>query len=109
VPGSHGWGGERPDATAAAVSVEMKRGSLLVYLGTLYHSGGANRTDAPRLGVNLLFARGWLRQLENQYLAVPRDVAASLPQRLQRLIGYDVHPPFIGYVDGRHPARVLGG
>ena len=107
VPGSHRWGTERPDPATATVAAEMARGSLLVYLGTLWHGGGANRTDRPRLGVNVLYSRGWLRQLENQYLAVPREVAAALPKSMQRLIGYDVHPPFIGYVDGRHPARVL--
>ena len=109
VPGSHRWAAERAGETTPTVAVEMRRGSVLLYLGTLWHGGGANRTDAPRLGVNLLYARGWLRQLENQYLAVPREVAAGLPERLRRLIGYDVQPPFIGYVDGRHPARCLDG
>jgi hypothetical protein len=26
---------------------------------------------------------------------------------LQELLGYNVYPPFIGYVDGRHPAKLL--
>ena len=29
-------------------------------------------------------------------------------QMLQELLGYNVHPPFIGYVDGRHPRKLLG-
>lgn len=107
VPRSHGWAAERADESTATIAIEMGRGSLLLYLGTLWHGGGANRTDAWRLGANFLYARGWLRQLENQYLAVPRDVAAGLPSPLQSLLGYDVHVPFIGYVDGRHPARLL--
>lgn len=107
IPGSHRWAGERPDAATPTVPVEMPRGSLLVYVGTLWHGGGANRTDRVRVGVNINYNRGWLRQQENQYLGVPREVAAGLSETMRRLIGYDVHPPFIGYVDGRHPARSL--
>ena len=40
-------------------------------------------------------------------MAVPPDVARTLPERLQELFGYNVYPPFLGYVDGRHPRRVL--
>ena len=31
----------------------------------------------------------------------------GLPERLQELLGYNIYPPFLGYVDGRHPRRVL--
>ncbi len=109
IAGSHRWAAERPDAATPAAPVEMPRGSLLVYVGTLWHGGGANRTDRVRAGVNVNYNRGWLRQQENQYLGVPREVAAGLSETMRRLIGYDVHPPFIGYVDGRHPARTLEG
>jgi hypothetical protein len=34
-------------------------------------------------------------------------VVATLPERLQELLGYNIYPPFMGYVDGRHPRRVL--
>ncbi len=105
---SHRWAGERPDAASPIRPVEMPRGSLLLYLGTLWHGGGANRTDRVRVGVNVNYNRGWLRQQENQYLGVPREVAAGLSETMRRLIGYDVHPPFIGFVDGRHPGKVLG-
>ncbi len=107
IPGSHRWADERPDAATATVPVEMPRGSLFVYIGTLWHGGGANRTDRIRAGVNVNYNRGWLRQQENQYLGVPREVVAGLSETMRRLVGYDVHPPFIGYVDGRHPAKVL--
>jgi hypothetical protein len=30
-----------------------------------------------------------------------------LPERLQELLGYNIYPPFVGYVDGRHPRKVL--
>jgi len=38
---------------------------------------------------------------------VPRDVVRQLPERLQELLGYNIYPPFLGYVDGVHPRRVL--
>ena len=50
---------------------------------------------------------GWVRQLENMALAVPAEVAEKLPERARELIGYSIHPPFMGYVDGVHPKRLL--
>ena len=105
VPTSHG-GQPRPDA--ATVPAEMPAGSVMFYVGSLWHGGGANRSDAPRLGVILEYAWAYLRPQENHLLAVPRDIAVELPERLQDLLGYGICPPFVGYVDGRHPRRALG-
>ena len=108
IPGSHAW--ERGRVPAADDPVEtavISPGSAMFYLGSLWHGGGANQTDAPRLGVILEYAAGWLRQQENHCLAVPREVARELPQRLQELLGYNIYPPFVGYVDGSHPREVL--
>jgi ectoine hydroxylase-related dioxygenase (phytanoyl-CoA dioxygenase family) len=107
VPGSHRWTDRIPIDPDETVTVTMPAGSVLFIAGTLWHGGGANRTDRPRLGVLLEYAAGWLRQQENHVLAVPPDVVRTLPERLQELIGYGIHPPFVGYVDGRHPRRVL--
>ncbi len=82
-------------------------GSALVSLGSVWHGGGANSTDRDRLGVVLHYAASWLRPVENHVLVVAPPMAAALPPRLQELLGYNVHPPFIGYVDGRHPAKLL--
>jgi ectoine hydroxylase-related dioxygenase (phytanoyl-CoA dioxygenase family) len=38
---------------------------------------------------------------------VPPDIAEHLPERARELIGYSIHPPFMGYVDGVHPKRLL--
>jgi ectoine hydroxylase-related dioxygenase (phytanoyl-CoA dioxygenase family) len=85
----------------------MSPGSALFYLGSLWHGGGANQTSRPRLGVILEYAAGWLRPQENHCLAVPHTIVRDLPERLQELLGYNIYPPFVGYVDGRHPRRVL--
>jgi hypothetical protein len=108
IPGSHRWVPGREPAAEDPVSVAtMAPGSALFYLGSLWHGGGANRTDAPRLGVILEYAAGWLRPQENHSLAVPRDIARNLSPRLQELLGYGICPPFLGYVDGAHPSKVL--
>ncbi|HEY7145077.1 MAG TPA: phytanoyl-CoA dioxygenase family protein [Streptosporangiaceae bacterium] len=108
VPGSHAWEpGRQPGAGDPVLTATMAPGSAMFYLGSLWHGGGANQTGRPRLGVILEYAAGWLRPQENHCLAVPRDVAASLPERLQELLGYNIYPPFVGYVDGAHPRKVL--
>jgi hypothetical protein len=89
----HSYG---PDDTEPA---EMARGSVLFYSGSVYHGGGANRSDATRVGLNITYAVAWLRQEENQYLSVPREVAATLPTELLRLMGYDRGAYALGYID----------
>jgi ectoine hydroxylase-related dioxygenase (phytanoyl-CoA dioxygenase family) len=106
VPGSHRWVDEGPTPDTPGIAIEMDAGSALVYLGSAWH-GGANRTQQVRLGVVLHYAVGWLRPVENHVLAVPPAEAATRPRRLQELLGYNIYPPFIGYVDGRHPAKLL--
>jgi len=95
--------GNRPDA----VKLTMPSGSLAIAKGTLWHRGGANRSDRPRLIITPQYCAGWVRQLENMSLAVPADLAEKLPERARELIGYSIHPPFMGYVDGVHPKRLL--
>ncbi len=106
VPGSHRWTDRHPTEDQT-VTVTMPAGSVLFVVGNLWHGGGANRTERPRLGVLLEYCAGWLRQQENHVVAVPPEVVRTLDPRLQELLGYNIHPPFVGYVDGRHPRRVL--
>jgi len=108
VPGSHRWEpGRQPAAEDPVLTATMAPGSAMFYLGSLWHGGGANRTGQPRLGVILEYVVAWLRPQENHCLAVPRAIVRQLPERLQELLGYNIYPPFVGYVDGRHPRRVL--
>lgn len=113
VEGSHRWDPDRQprddgsDDADPVTDAEMPAGSVAFYTGSIWHGGGANATDRDRLGVILEYVVGWLRPQENHVLGVPPEVVATLPERLQELLGYNVHPPFIGYVDGRHPRRTL--
>jgi ectoine hydroxylase-related dioxygenase (phytanoyl-CoA dioxygenase family) len=77
----------------------MARGSVLFYSGSVYHGGGANRSADARIGLNITYNVAWLRQEENQYLSVPRDVAETLPTELLRLMGYERGAYALGYID----------
>lgn len=128
LPGSHLWGSDEfetlmrsdafsdtemrdvdddPAARDDAVKAVMPAGSLMIAKGNLVHRGGANRSDKPRLIVTPQYCPPWARPLETMLLAVPPEKAAALPERARELIGYSIHPPFMGYVDGMHPKRSL--
>jgi ectoine hydroxylase-related dioxygenase (phytanoyl-CoA dioxygenase family) len=109
VPGSHKWPLDRQAQPHEEVQGVMKAGSVLIWLGSLQHGGGANRTSRPRTGVVHSYNLGWLRQAEPQYLAVPREIARTLPERLQRVLGYFVHEPNLGSVEGQDPIGLLNG
>ena len=101
VPGSHRWPADRCAAEEEVCQAAMPQGSAVVWLGKTLHGLGTNTTDTPRTGLFFSFSVGWLRQEENQYLAVPVDIAKELPERLQQLLGYRAHDTFLGWVDGR--------
>lgn len=103
VPGSHLWPDARVPREDEVVCAAMPAGSVLVYPGSVIHGGGANCSTAARTGMVLSYCLGWLRQAENQYLAVSPALARTLPGRLQRLLGYFVHVPNLGCIDGRDP------
>ena len=108
VPGSHEWPtGRRPEpetgGEVAPIAAEIPRGSVIVYLGSLWHGGGANTTDEVRVGLNLEYAAGWLRQQENQYLVIPPDRMEGVADEVLQGLGYSTTPPFLGYDDGGDP------
>ena len=107
VPGSHKWVTETPSPATAAPQAIMPAGSVMFFVGSVFHGGGTNATNEPRLGVILEYVAGWLRQQENQYLAVPQEIVRTLPERLQELLGYNVYGRLIGNWDGRHPLKAL--
>ncbi len=107
APGSHRWPLRRETHGEDIVAAEMAPGSVLIYLGSLRHGGGANTTHSPRTGVVVSYCLGWLRQSENQYLTVPPEIARTYEQRLQDLLGYVVHRPNLGWVEGQEPSMLF--
>ena len=107
VPGSHRWEEDREPFADEVIPAAMPAGSVLLYLSGVIHGGGANVSNVNRTGLLLTYSLGWLRQEENQYLANPPEVAREFPERLQRLIGYDYGGPYLGFVNGDTPQRML--
>ena len=106
-----GKGAKLPDGrlleSLETVQAEMKAGSVLLYSGSLYHGGGANRSDRTRLSLVLGYIPAELRQEENQYLVVPPEIARGLPEELQKLLGYDLGSYALGFVDGMESPMTL--
>ena len=134
VPGSHRWGdadvenlldridfetvpdGERvpnpasplPDRLRGRVEdVAMPAGAAIVFLGTLVHRGGENRSDRSRLALSNQYCQPWARTQENYFLSIPYERVREMSSRVQALLGYSIHPPFMGHANGLHPRRVL--
>jgi hypothetical protein len=109
IPGSHLWPDRAPtpEDERRLVTVVMPPGSLLFFHGTTWHGGGANRTQAARLCVTAQYCEPWCRPQENFSLGVSRERARQCSEHVQRMLGYSVYPPFIGFVDGAHPKRLL--
>lgn len=97
VPGSLDWPDNRVTAPQEIVPAVMRRGSVLVYSGGVFHGGGENRSDGDRIGLNLTYTLGWLRQEENQYLSCPPAIARTLDPALQAVLGYAMGSYALGY------------
>lgn len=114
VPGSHLWEATpfegEPPHEPREVSLEMAAGSVMVFHGSVWHGGGPNTTrDEWRLGVNVQYCPGFVRQQQNPYLGIPPEVAATFDDRLLELLGYRLYKGIMGHVDGRSPGEVVFG
>jgi hypothetical protein len=108
IPGSHRWDDKRrPVPGDRRVAAVMPAGSCILFLGTLWHGGGENHSGASRLAITAQYCEPWLRTQENYFLSVSRETAASVSENIRRLLGYSIHPPFVGMTDGMHPKRKL--
>jgi len=109
VPGSHLWESGREPEPGSEVPAAMTAGSALFWLGSTWHGAGANTTDTPCIGVYAGYSLGWLKQEELMQVALPPETARSMPEVLQRLIGYELKGTItLGWLDGQDPRAVLG-
>jgi ectoine hydroxylase-related dioxygenase (phytanoyl-CoA dioxygenase family) len=124
IPGSHRWDDEQiagayysgdaeTDPAYArrlegmAITVQMEAGSCLVFAGTLLHRGGANRGSGTRRAFSNQYCQPWARTQENFFLAIPPREVAAMSATVQSLLGYSIHPPFMGQVSAYHPLKAL--
>jgi ectoine hydroxylase-related dioxygenase (phytanoyl-CoA dioxygenase family) len=108
IPGTH-LADSSPDYGKAydSIPAEMPKGSVLIWHGSLWHGGGANRTDQRRVGIAMNYCAGWIRQQENQQLGIPREIARRFSPRLRELCGYGVYNGLIGHIDKHSPVELL--
>ena len=123
IPGSHVWSDAKieglydkgldanappnPELERQLVPVQMPAGACIVFLGTLLHRGGANRSTAPRLAFSNQYCEPWARTQENFFLGIPPERVKGMSPLLQQLLGYSIWPPFMGHVTASHPSKVL--
>ena len=110
IPGSH-KADRSPDYGKPydSIPAEMAKGSVLVWHGSLWHGGGANRSDSRRLGIAMNYCAGYIRQQENQLLGIPLETVRAFPPRLQELVGFGIYLGLINHIDKRSPADVFLG
>ncbi len=112
VPGSH-----KSEAFPAfgsgmkfdSIPAEMKRGSILIWNGSLWHGGGANSAGERRVGLAMNYCAGFIRQQENQQLGIPLDLVKTFSPRLQELCGFGTYRGLIGHIDKQTAAQARLG
>lgn len=105
-PGSHRDQHSGPEGGEPVPAV-MSPGSVLLFLGSTLHLGGANRSKLPRRGLLVSYCLGWLKPFENQWLVYPPAVARQFDPELAALVGYSQHRPNLGNYEGQCPSVLL--
>jgi len=90
-----------------SIPAEMSAGSVLVWHGSLWHGGGANRTECRRVGIAMNYCAGWIRAQENQQLGLAPALVGTFDDRLRELVGYGVYSGLIGHIERRSPSQVF--
>jgi ectoine hydroxylase-related dioxygenase (phytanoyl-CoA dioxygenase family) len=113
APESWTWERNRQPTNEEMVRAVMKAGDAVLFRADLIHGGGANESDARRRGISLTYCAGWLRPVENSVLNLPPNIAADLPSKVTRLLGYASHDAssarggLLGLYEGGDPAKIL--
>jgi ectoine hydroxylase-related dioxygenase (phytanoyl-CoA dioxygenase family) len=88
APGSHRWPAMREPLETEICYAEMPAGSALLYRGRIVHSGGANDTNMPRIGLYVGYIPSWLRSIENFAVSVGPERLAQLARPTRDLLCY---------------------
>jgi ectoine hydroxylase-related dioxygenase (phytanoyl-CoA dioxygenase family) len=107
VPGSHNWDADELPNRTDAIPAIMPAGSVVVFLGTTWHGGGHNKSKKARFAVTHQYCEVYMRQQENYLLELSKSTVRQMSPQMRALVGYSIHPPFMGMVDGRHPLSTL--
>jgi ectoine hydroxylase-related dioxygenase (phytanoyl-CoA dioxygenase family) len=124
APGSHLWPdakecmeydpdtGQPVDTAGVQVSedqlmrLRMEPGSVLIFLGSLVHGGGANISkDLVRRYFHIGYCHSWLRPVENPYVTIDPKTIMGFPPELQRLLGYGYYSFELGHCHNMTPVE----
>ena len=106
VPGSHKWPEERVAREKEITQAVMRKGSAVIWLSRSLHGSGASTSSDGRVGYFHSYIVDWLRQEENQYIAVSTEAAGRLPLQSRQLLGYRSSKS-LGWVKGRDQEDLL--
>ncbi|KAJ3549185.1 hypothetical protein NM208_g77 [Fusarium decemcellulare] len=107
VIGSNHWVDERDPEESDESLVEVHKGDAVICLGSIYYGQVANKTKQASALLRAFSTPGYRRQEENQYIAVPWEVAEKYPTEVQRYLGYSVSRPYGGSVEHMEPLDYL--
>jgi ectoine hydroxylase-related dioxygenase (phytanoyl-CoA dioxygenase family) len=116
IPGSHLWGPKTSSYSSSSILKDTPdpsltipavcpAGSVVYFISTLWHSGGPNLQSAPRNSLTVQYCQPYMRQVENQYLAVDPRRLDEMDSRIVSMMGYKTFVDFIGYADGLNPRQ----
>jgi len=88
--GSH----QKEDQTASnqdrsPVSVHAPAGSAIIFDSTIWHSGGANTTSEPRIGVNVQWTHHWMKQQIDLVRILGSSRRGDFSPAVQQRLGYN--------------------
>lgn len=109
APGSHLWARTRAPTFDDLTQATAPAGSVILWTGSTIHGGGANRSTSIRRGLTFSYSLGWLAQAEKLLLSHPPELVRTMPVRLQKMLGYQVHKPNLGWIEERDPLEWLNG
>lgn len=95
MPKSHGMA-DKPKQSAfeaAAVRATGSAGDILVFDSRLWHAAGHNQTADPRRALTLTFTRPFFKPQLDYPRFLGDDYAATLPPKVQQVLGYDARVP----------------
>ena len=102
VPGSHLWDDSKRPSFDQTIPATMPAGSMIYFLNTVWHGGGANISNKRRRSLTIQYCQPWIRPIENMIVAMGWENLDAAPKKLLKLLGFSTNH-FMGYVDGRAP------
>ncbi|PYI07170.1 hypothetical protein BO78DRAFT_444401 [Aspergillus sclerotiicarbonarius CBS 121057] len=95
VIGSNNWTDLRDPTEKEEYLVELRKGDAMLC------------TTQTSVLLSAIATAGFRRQEENQYLAIPWEVAEKYPTEVQRFLGYSISRPYGGSVEHMEPLDFL--